>query len=324
MMKKSSLTWLSLFCALCLLALFALMRDEKITSFSGNTMTIDYRILIGKELSVSEQQLVEQVIDSTFQEVNSVYNKWNPNSELSALNHHPLNTPFTLSPKLEKLLLLTHDMFILTEGRFDPTIEGIQQRWKQKTPPTDEELQKLAVGWQHLQFSPREVIKLQDVKIDLGGIAKGFAVDLLLQALKNEGFSDIYVEWGGEIAASGQHPSGRPWTIYISRMNDAAPERAIAILPLNDTAIATSGDYLQQWKIGDDTYFHIIDPRTKKPLKTTEKSVASASVCAKSCVMADGLATAAMLFPTVEEARNWLDEITKSHPEISFWLISRG
>lgn len=287
-------------------------------------MTIDYKVLIGRRLSNSEQASVNSIIQTTFHEVNTIYNKWNPHSELSAFNQYPPNKPFSLSPKLEKLLLLTAEMVKITDGRFDPTIESIQQLWKLENLPNNELLQTFSVGWHHLHFSPGKVIKLQDVKIDLGGIAKGYAVDILLQALQDKGFSDVYVEWGGEIAAAGQHPAGRPWTVYISRFDDATPEQAIAILPLREQAVATSGDYLQQWKIADETYFHIIDPRTKRPLKSTKTSIASASVCANTCAFADGLATAAMVFPTVEEAEKWLLEIKERHPEIAFWLISRA
>lgn len=287
-------------------------------------MTIDYRILIGKSLSLTEEKQVERAIQSTFNEVNAIYNKWNPNSELTALNNHSIHTPFPLSPKLEKLLLMTNEMVSLTDGKFDPTVESVQELWKQGHIPSEKDLQSRAVGWHHLHFTAGQVIKTQDVKIDLGGIAKGYAVDLLLEALKIEGFSDIYVEWGGEIAAAGKHPTGRPWTVYISRLEDTSPHHAIDILSLENKAVATSGDYLQQWQIGEETYCHIIDPRTKKALKTTRTSVASASVCAQSCAVADGLATAAMLFSSVDDAKKWLEEIKSKQPDIDFWLMSRG
>jgi len=98
------------------------------STFHGNVMTIDYHIIVG---ATPEQHAgIQRIIAASFDEIDSVYNKWNPQSELSSINCHAGGTPIPLSQKLEKLLVLTDQVVKLTAGRFDPTIEPVQQLWK--------------------------------------------------------------------------------------------------------------------------------------------------------------------------------------------------
>ena len=154
--------------------------------------------------------------------------------------------------------------------------------------------------------------------------------DFAVESLNQAGFPDVFVEWGGEIRATGQHPDGRPWNIFISRLGDLDPRHAIAFVSLNNEAIASSGDYLQNWTVrtgglcsSQNTYCHIMDPWTFQPLKIEKNTIASASVSAPTCAFADGLATAAMLFSSIEEAKAWSEKIREKHPEVAFWFAVR-
>lgn len=300
-------------------------------------MTIDYRILIGHALNSSEKNSIFEIIKRTFDEVNQIYNKWNPLSELSQLNRLKAGIKVRLSPQLEQLLLLTDKIVRLTEGRFDPTIEPLQALWKkyleQGKIPSTTEVQSIAsvIGWNKIHFERGSFYKDADeTSLDLGGIAKGYCVDLLVERLNQAGFENVFVEWGGEIRASGEHPDKRPWTIFISRFGNTNPEKAIAVLSLRGQAIATSGDYLQNWQIESEgkaqekiSYFHVIDPVALQPRIATQQSIASASVLASTCAMADGLATAAMMFSSIQEAQEWADQMKMQIPELSFWIVSR-
>lgn len=312
---------------------------EKLTLFSGNEMTINYRILIGHPLSASEKALVSKIIRDTFEEVNHIYNKWNPFSELSCLNQLKAGTVVSISTELEQLLKLTGKIVLLSEGRFDPTIEPLQALWKkhleQGQIPSEGAILSVAatIGWNKIHFGHGKFHKdLDDIQLDLGGIAKGYCVDLLTDRLNEAGYTNLFVEWGGEIRTMGEHPQGRPWNIFISRLGNINPENAIAKINLRNQAIATSGDYFQSWAIkakkGDNayqttTYFHILDPVNLTPLIITRENVASASVLAPSCALADGLATTALMFRSKEEAQRWADKITHDYPEIAFWIVSR-
>lgn len=281
---------------------------------NGIAMTIEYNIIVENQYSA---HMVDTIIQETFLEVNAIHNKWNPSSELSRLNQGKGGT-YAISPKLENLLLLTDRVVQVTEGRFDPTIEPLQRLYKNGIP-SQEQVDQVIVGWDKIHLSPGQIEKQNGLELDLGGIAKGYAVDLLVDNLNAAGLKNVFVEWGGEIRATGRHPSGRTWNISITKLDDK--ENSITTLGLTNQAAATSGDYLQFWKVGDERFFHIYDPVTKRPLK--QGVIASATVVADTCAFADGLATAAMMFETEAEAIAWLERVRKQYPEVQYWLQTR-
>lgn len=305
------------------------------TVFTQNVMTIDYRILVGEQLTPQQKTRIQSIIDSTFHEIDSLYNKWNPHSELSQLNALPAHTPHLLSQQLFQFLEHLDTLIQLSEGYFDPTIEPLQQLWKkyltqQQCPPLKEiEALKPCIGWHHMHFKDGIFYKDHDqTQLDLGGVAKGLCVDLLIERLQQAGFQHLYVEWGGEIRTLGMHPAQRPWRVYISRLGNPDPTQAIAQFELVNRALATSGDYFQFWKVqteeGEEkTYCHIFNPLTLAPLEVKSGSIASASLLAKDCMTADALAKVLMLFDTVEEAQGWLQKLQGQFPELACWIVVR-
>lgn len=297
-------------------------------------MTMDYYIIVGHRLSQNDQEIIEDLIASTFNEIDTVYNKWNPTSEVSKLNRLKAGEIVSLSPELENFLFLTDDIVKLTQGKFDPTIEPIQQLWKNHLKkgeiPSDIDIQSLlpAIGWHHLHFGDGKFFKDHDAtSLDLGGIAKGYCVDLLVEKIVQAGFNHVFVEWGGEIRAHGLHPDNRPWNIVATFSDEIDSQHELAHVSLYNQAVATSGDYIQRWTAYKDgfeiTFFHIIDPTTGTPLIATRSSVATATVIAPTCVLADALATVAMMYPSLNEARQWAEGLSYSNQEINFWLFSR-
>lgn len=122
--------------------------------------------------------------------------------------------------------------------------------------------------------------------LDLNAIAKGHALDQMVAALDG---LDFLIELGGEVAARGKHPSGRPWRIGVERPGSDKLQRMI---DADENALATSGDGVQGYRVGGRRYAHVMDPRTGAPVNN---KVASVSVLASSGLLADGLATAAMV-----------------------------
>lgn len=305
------------------------------TSFAGRALTIDYNISIGSKLSSEQSQKVQDIIDSTFAEINALFTTdWNPQSELSKLNRLGANIKVKLSQPMEEVLTITGKIVSLTHGKFDPTIGPLNTLWKtqlsQGKTPTEAEIKATAksIGWNKIHFENGFFWKEDaDTALDLGGVAKGYAIDMLVDRFQKAGYQNIFVEWGGEIRAMGHHPAKRPWKVYITRLNDTDPSQAVAVVSLENQAIATSGDYVQNWTVHAGnrliSYFHIIDPNTHHPLEIKPNSIASASVLASTCALADGLATAAMLFETVDDAQKWIAEVEKQIPDLQFWLFTR-
>ena len=131
------------------------------------------------------------------------------------------------------------------------------------------------------------------LQIDLSAIAKGFAVDQIVTMLEESGIENCLVDIGGEIRAVGRKPGNSPWMVGIESPNP--DEEAIhRTLPLDNRALATSGDYRNYLEFEGNRYSDEIDPRTGYPI---EHDLLSASVMAADCMTADAWATALMILP---------------------------
>lgn len=295
-------------------------------------MTMEYRVVIGQQLTPGQAERIKGIINATFDMVNRVFNNWNSESEISFLNRAPANRELPISKEMITLLRVTDRLVELSEGYFDPTVGPLCKLWKAKArgselpdPGEIEEIRE-AVGWDKIILTENSLIKKHPLtSLDLCAIAKGYCVDLMVEGITAAGFPNVYVEWGGEIRAAGSHPEGRPWTIYISRLQDSNPDHAIDYIALKDSAVATSGDYLQSWHKRDGhVYTHIINPKTLLPIEVSSNNICSATVHAKSCVVADSLATAATAFPSASEAHSWAEKLHKEEPTLQFWLVTRS
>lgn len=271
-------------------------------------MTMPYRIVLGRSLTPEEKDKVQQEIHMAFHKINTIYNNWNPSSEISKINRAPSQVAIPISQELLQFLVQIQQLYDLSEGRFDPTLGSLKTLWltylKRYSLP-DETTWRNSYehsGWKHIliDFSQGTITKkTYQVQLDLCGVVKGFAVDNLL-AICSSICPNSYVEWGGEIKTSGKHPSGRPWRIASSSTS--------TIMEIQDQAIATSGNYYQKWTVEGKTYTHILDPYTGKPLDTESYPILSATVIHPSCAFADAIATVLMTFPNKTEALTWAKE----------------
>lgn len=287
-------------------------QKDRCTYFGGVSMTMPYRIAIGKELTDVEQKAVSKTLEKTFLEAHETFDNWNPKSEVSRLNAAAANTLLPLSPPLQQLLALCHEIVYLSGGRFDPTIEPLAKIWRHSPAPPASQLRTAcdALGWHHISIHNGIFKKdCSATALDLCAISKGFCIDQIAERLQAMGYDDFLVEWAGEMRASGHHPDNRDWTAQINP-NLLVQNQPIAPIHLRNNAIATSSQQL------------IIDPLTASPLEKTEQSIAFAAVIAPTCALADALATAAVLFHSRKEAESWAQEVVDIYPDVSFWILS--
>lgn len=305
--------------------------DNSLSStFSGTAMTMEYRVVIGEPLIPPQKKSVRQTILKTFDEIDSIFNKWNPTSELSVINQAQANQRVALSKELLNFLVETDKIVQMTNGKFDPTVEPIQSLWRKKLEqeqtPSSEEIETLsaAIGWDKIHIEEGYIWKDHpSTSLDLGGIAKGYAIDLITERINQLGYPNVYVEWGGEIRTSGKHPEGRPWRILVSKLGNPDHSSAVAIVDMKDESVASSGDYLQNWTVDGITYFHVIDPERCCPLVAKTNTICSTTVVAPTCMLADALATAAMMFSYPEEAEGWLSKVKEKIPSLRYWVLTR-
>lgn len=286
-------------------------------------MTIDYHITIGTPLSEQQALTARNAILLTFDEVNALYNDWNPHSEVSRLNRWPAHTPFPMSERFSQFFQTIEPLVSATRGVVDPTILPLKKLWIQHlergtTPsPNDLEALRPAIGWHTVRREGNLLYKSDDrTALDLGGVAKGWCIDLLVERLRKLGCRDLLVEWGGEMRAAGHHPSGRAWRVYVRHPHSSDVKNALAVIELQDQALATSGDYYQCWEVPsqDGTiarYYHIFDPNTLKPLLAQTHSVHTATLSTPTCVEADLLVKGSFFCSSPPEEEEWLQHLNQ-------------
>ena len=303
-------------------------KENPVTTFSGISHTMPYQIKVGRLLKKDKKE-VAKIIETVFREIDRKYNHWNLTSELSSFNQSRIEESVLISKELFDFIKFSQFVSHLTENRFDPTLGIAIDLWKKLLPmgklASDAQTNTLQTGWHHLNLSQKKgkhfITKKNNVKLDLDGIVKGHAVDLLLQGMKNLGYANVYVNWGGDIRVAGKHPEGRNWRIKLPRVRNQEEPLIVAI---KEESIATSGDYLQYWNIEGKTYCHIVNPRTKKPLIRTAHSIRSTTFVTPLCALSDALATACMTFSSPKEALPWLQKMQKKIPSLRCWILCYG
>lgn len=313
--------------ALCVVLSGCYPTSPRLHHFRGIAMEMPYHIQIGGSLSKQNRAEIQSIIESSFTFIHSCFDHWNPKSELSLINQLPILEKKKLSPKLLELFEITDHIIEISEGRFNPALGFVISLWKKSLPKS--EMVDAAIldslrdrlQWNHISVQDGVFRKSANLTLDFDGIAKGFGIDLLLERLRYGGYANVYVDWAGDIAISGNHPSGRHWQIAIRDPISHFPDSEI--IPLQSSAIATSGDYEQCWEVDGKQYCHIIHPYTLHPVEIQEGSIASVTVMAPSCAYADGLATSAMTFSNIENLLTWAKNVQIAMPGVSFWIFSR-
>lgn len=192
----------------------------------------------------------------------------------------------------------------LSGGAFDPTVAPLVNLWGFgyrdgcEEPPAQSlvETERAKVGIDSCRLEGLQLQRKHPAtEFDFSAVAKGFGVDCVAEMLRRNGSEDYMVEIGGEVAVSGRNPHGRPWRIAVEEPVAGERGGAVSVVELSGCALATSGNYRNFRELSPDSaVWHTIDPRTGYPARG---SVASATVKALSCMLADALATACMVLP---------------------------
>jgi len=176
-----------------------------------------------------------------------------------------------------------------SDGRFDPCLgRWMEGREAMDTPAAGVLARALEVDRDG--SVPRVRLDRSEAAVDLGGIAKGHAVDLAARVLRERGLFHALVNAGGDLVAMGVDGAGEPWRVGVRAPDDAT--EIVEVLEVRDAAVATSGTYLQ----GP----HLLDPRTGAPVRTATRSL---TVQAPTCMDADAAATALFGAPSAERGR---------------------
>jgi len=242
---------------------------------------------------------VESAILAAFAEIHRIdrlMSHYKKDSDVTRLNGSAAGEWLRVDRMTFAVVEEAHRVSELTGGAFDVTSLPLSTLWgfwpvKELHVPSDQEIRSVLphVGYRKLSLDPtiHSLMKSDpETKVDLGAIAKGYAVDKATEVLLRKGLRHALVEIGGEARAIGKNKNGVPWRIGV--LHPAKPGY-LAVLELSNKAVATSGDYMNFFVVDGKRYCHLFDPRTGRPISN---DVCSVTVVADNCTQADALATA--------------------------------
>ena len=293
---------------------------------SGQTMGTTYSIKIIHAGLFEAQKKIEQGIDSILTEVNRKMSTWDPNSEISLFNQNQTDSPIPVSPEFLQVVNVAQAISRKTNGAFDVTVFDLMSLWgfgpNPKTGmPTHEEIENVLShsGWEKIILSDNGIQKQNPkTKLDLNAIAKGYGVDEVFQFLQLKGYTDLFVEIGGEVQCSGRNQRNKYWSIGIENPSGGNKSNQIfaAIVYSDGGAVATSGNYRNFVDVNGEILGHIINPKTGFPLQT---NVLSVTVLSNSCMVADAWATALM----VMDYETGLKKVTENPDIKAVWILDK-
>lgn len=227
------------------------------------------------------------------QRLEGVFSEWRSDSELSRLNRRAGGGPVAVSDPLRHLLTGALEVARATDGAFDPTWLPLGALWDRAAdadrPPTAEALAAALgqVGWRHVVVDASGVrFDQPDVRLGLGGVAKGWIIDAVYLDLRRRGYTSLVVNLGGDLRGSGPSADGSARVVRVA--DPWLPRRTATTFEIHDGAVATSGNYRRRRVVGDRSVGHILDPRSGQPPDFD----GSVTVLTRDAAMADALATA--------------------------------
>ncbi len=259
--------------------------------------------------------LAQAVMDE-MQRIDDLMSTYKPESELSRINARAADEAVPVSAELLALIQRALDFSRLTDGAFDITYASAGQYYdyRKGIQPNAEQLALAlpAIDYHHVRIDPQGATLRflhPGVRIDLGGIAKGYAVDRCIAILQAAGVKSAMVNAGGDTRVLGKHWK-QPWMVGIRDPRNK--EGLVTMIPLEDAAISTSGDYERYFEKGGVRFHHILNPRTG----TSSAGVRSVSIIGADATTTDALSTSVFVMG-VESGLKLVDSL----PDIEAVII---
>lgn len=250
----------------------------------------------------------QEAVDEATKEINRLNSLWSvgsPNSEISQINDIGGGK---ISPDTASLLQIAITAYQQTDGLFDFTIYPLMELWgftsQEYHVPEQREISALLSTVDGSSVTVRDdhaVTLAPGQKIDLGGIAKGYASARIMEIFRKHGIKSALVSLGGNIQTLGRRPDGKPWRVGIQDPNGTTGEY-LAVLSVKDKAVITSGGYERYFIENNRTYIHILDPRTGYP---ADSDLLSVTVISEDGAKADALSTALYIMGREKAVDYW-------------------
>lgn len=298
---------------ICSAALISACSDQPTyQKIEGQTMGTSYHISY-QHPKGADAKAIQASIDQRLQDINISMSTYMDDSTISKFNRLPSATPIEIDADFAKVLSDSQSIYQASNHAFDPTVYPLVELWgfgkqmsveRLQSPPNADEIAKAkaVIGLDKVVVNGQSIQKTVDgVGLDFSAIAKGYAVDVIAQTLKDSyGITNYMVEIGGEVATLGQNDKGKPWTLAVDApVTDSSVKTRDTITTLTQPKdgslhIATSGNYRNSVEYDGVRYSHTINPVTGNPVADGAPSV---TVLHDSVALADGWATALTAMP---------------------------
>ncbi|MCX5750902.1 MAG: FAD:protein FMN transferase [Candidatus Saganbacteria bacterium] len=288
---KNKRIWI-IFLLLIALFVFLYFRHNQVVHIKTSAMHTTLEITVYGPGAEEKTNAAKALIE----DLSSQFNWFDHQTDIGAINSLSGKAGVTASPDLFELLKMAQAGSIQTKGAFDVTTEPLIDLWKKAketgTLPTPTQIQsaKKMVSDHFLSLSQKNrLVKLtkEGTAINLGGIAKGFAVQKAMDLLKQKGAAGALISMGSSIGVVGKKPDGKPWKIGVKHPRN--PYKLLGTIILESgQSLSTSGDYAQGYTINNKYFSHLIDPRSGYPANGCQ----SVTVISNNATLADLYSTA--------------------------------
>ncbi len=272
-------------------------RDEpgraRVIERVGVAMGSELRLTTWAEDETAARSAFDAVF-TEFERLEAQMSTWRPGSDVLRINAAAGDRAVQVAPDVRDVLRVARQISEWTEGTFDVTFGALTDVWKfdhdqDNTIPSEEAIRARLplIDYRQIEIDDRAgtvFLTRKGMKIHLGGIGKGYAVEHAVSILRRAGLRDFMIQAGGDLYVGG-HKDGRPWRLGIN--DPRGPEgRSFAALDVSDSTFSTSGDYARFFMKAGVRYHHILDPATGQPARLCR----SVTIVSDSPVLADAIA----------------------------------
>ncbi len=261
-----------------------------------------------------------------------IYNDYEGVNNIKTINDNAGIAPVAVDARIIDLLLYSRDIYGLTGGRVNTAMGSVLRLWHEKRDegldaPENASLpdaEMLKSASEHTDFSnviidgQTSTVYLADaaMSLDVGAIAKGYAVERAAEALAENGISSALLSIGGNVRSIGVRGDGFPWQVSVQNPDLQASEQSLMTVGLTDGSLVSSGGYQRFYTVDGKNYHHIIDPDSLFPAESFD----GVSIITHDSALADALSTSIFVM-TLEEGRKLIDSLENTE---ALWVLKTG
>ncbi|CAC9973000.1 FAD:protein FMN transferase [Flavobacterium panici] len=284
---------LCVFAISCCLSAHSQILQKRTPLLMGGRFDIS---IVAKDSLTAEQNINEVIAEIT--RIENLISDWKPDSQVSQVNQNAGIKPIKVDREVFELTQRAIKLSQITNGGFDVSFAAMDRIWKfdgsMTEMPSAEAIKKSVekVGYKNIILDSVEstiFLKLKGMKIGFGALGEGYATDKCRAMMIAKGIQAGIINGSGDMSTWGKQPNGQPWKIGIT--NPFKPEKVLAVVPLNQGAVTTSGSYEKFVVFNGKRYSHIINPATGYPAT----GLCSVTVFGPNAETANGLSTSLMV-----------------------------